>query len=225
MPDGTPVASTVVPAFLCPSDAHPEGNFNAIYTPVSDEPFAKSNYVAVAGAGDGDNNALGEGHMSNLNNSDWQLIWGVFGKNFDTTFANISDGSTNVILLGERSSRNNIDSGDTNAYEAGVGAIWAGVGNRNEDYPKVDTRTGEISSSGDEVSKDWSVFGHMYSESPENWSINGRDTPRGIASSYHNGGANVALGDRSARFVSENLNVGTLADLCRMADGQVVEGF
>ena len=65
----------------------------------------------------------------------------------------------------------------------------------------------------------------MFSESALNWSINGRDTPRGVASSFHTGGANVALGDGSVRFADENLNVSTLGTLVRMADGEVVSGF
>ena len=138
-------------------------------------------------------------------------IWGVFGKNSETTIADMSDGTTNVVLFGERATRTEAESGSSSS-RTGAGAVWGGVGDSNGQYPGS-------------VSKDWSVFGHMFSESPENWSINGRDTPRGVASSFHTGGANVAMGDGSARFVSDNLNVSILGQVVRMADGSVVQGF
>jgi prepilin-type processing-associated H-X9-DG protein len=65
----------------------------------------------------------------------------------------------------------------------------------------------------------------MFSEAAQNWSINGNDTPRGIASSFHPGGANVVFGDGSVRYLNENLNVSTLGILVRMSDGFVVPGF
>jgi len=216
----TACASGSIPAFQCPSDEG--GEFNRHYTQLSAvSPFTKSNYVAIAGAGDG----IERGDMDNFNLPQFSRIWGIFAKNSRTTFAEISDGTTNTILLGERATRTNVASGDTGGFEAGAGAVWSGVGNSNNDYPRADTSTGELGTSGDSVSKDWAVFGHMFSESPNNWSINGRDTPRGVASSFHPGGASVALGDGSVRFLNENLNVSTLGVLVRMADGNVIPNF
>ena len=55
-PDGTLYASSVVPFLICPSDASPDGDFNPDYTPTTQRGagnlFGKSNYVALAGAGD-----------------------------------------------------------------------------------------------------------------------------------------------------------------------------
>ena len=205
---GTACVSSVIPAFLCPSDGSPDGDFNSTYSiTASPSLAAKSNYVAVAGAGDG----VIRGDMDNFNLSQFRQIWGVFGKNSETTFGDIADGTTNVILFGERATRTEAESGSSSS-RTGAGAVWGGVGNSNGQYPG-------------NVSRDWSVFGHMFSESPENWSINGRDTPRGVASSFHTGGANVSMGDGSARFVSDNINVSIFAQVVRMADGSVVQGF
>lgn len=216
LPDGSFCAGNVIPAYLCPSDAGPDGDFNSSYTQTttlsSGGPFAKSNYVAIAGAGDGN----ASGSMTNFNTPQFSRIWGVFGKNSKTTIAEIRDGTSNTILVGERATRNNIQSGDTGSLEAGAGAVWSGVGSSNSDFPTAE---------GDTVSKDWAVFGHMFSESVANWSINGNDTPRGVASSFHTGGANAAFGDGSAHFLSENLNISTLGVLVRMSDGQVVPSF
>ena len=213
------VASGVVPAYLCPSDAGPDGDFNASLTPVSTVPFAKSNYVAITGAGDGGTTTIdgvraGDGNSFNL--PGFTAFWGMFGKNSKTTHGDILDGSSNVIMIGERATRDNVDSGQDSAREAGFGAVWSGVGNSNRDYPTVGSDT---------VAKDWAVFGHMFSEFAAGWSINGWDTPRGIASSFHVGGANIARGDGSVSFLNENLNIHTLSVLSRMSDGEVVPGF
>ena len=217
LPNGEPCASSVIPFAICPSDASPDGDFNPTYTQTSaTSPFGKSNYVAIAGAG----NALkpsGASDMDVFNLSSQRQLWGVFGKNSKTTFGDLSrDGTTNVILLGERATRSNVQSGDTGSEDAGQGAVWSGVGNSNGDFPRVGS---------DKVSKDFAVFGMMSSENVDNWSINGNEAPRGVTSSCHSGGANVALADGSTRFVNENLNVSTLAKLVRMQDGQVVTGF
>jgi len=226
MPDGTPCASATIPAYLCPSDASPDGDFNRAYTQTAAaSPFGKSNYVALVGAGDGNIPRIDNDLMNNFNSGQFSQFWGAFGKNSKTSIGSMSDGTSNVIIIGERATRSNIDSGDSGSFEAGVGAVWAGVGRSNGDFPRVDGETGELGTSGDSVSKDWAVFGHMFSESADNWSVNGTDTPRGVASSFHTGGANVALGDGSVRFVSQDLNVSILAQLVRMADGEVVSGF
>lgn len=207
--DGNPCASQVVPFFLCPSDAGRDGDSNAAYTHMdATANFAKANYVALAGAGDG----ITRGDMTAFNSSASSHLWGVFGKNSKTTFGDISDGSSNTVLFGERASRTEAESsGNPSDDDVSYGAVWSGVVNSNSTVPSN--------------SKDWAVFGHMFSESPENWSINGEDTPRGIASSFHPGSANVVFGDGSTRSLDENLNVSTLGVLVRMADGRVVPSF
>ena len=224
--DGTPCAAQVIPFYICPSDSGDD--FNPGYTPINDSPpaasdFAKSNYVALAGAGPLPTG--GSANMTTFNDSAFSQLWGIFGKNSKTTFGNITDGASNTILFSERATRTNVESGDSGSIEAGSGAVWAGITGSNNDYPKVDGTTGELGTSGDSVSKDWSVFGHVASDNAANWSINGRDTPRGPASSYHPGSANVVFGDGSTRSLDENINIDTLAVLIRMADGVVIPSF
>jgi len=224
---GEPCASQVIPAYICPSDG--EGNLVPVLTVTeAPSPSAKSNYVAIAGAGNinsGDPIEIA-GEMDHLNNTvdnrnqgmnNTTFLWGVFGKNSKTTFSNISDGSSNVIFIGERATRSNHDSGqDLDIQLRPGGAVWAGVAFANGQYTPPE---------GGKISKDFLVFGYMFDETAENWSVNGAESPRGVASSFHPGGANVAMGDGSVRNLSDDLNVGVLADLVRMGDGNVIPGF
>jgi len=219
---GTACASAVIPAFICPSDSG--GDTNLVLTPIvirsNGGECGKSNYVALAGAGNNHSdddiiieNTPGASSGSNIMNSF------NFGKNSKTSIAAMSDGTSNIMILGERSSRNEVEAGRVSARNGNAGAVWAGVTSSQSQY----SRNPDVGNT--EISKDWTVFGHMSSEEPTNWSINGLDQARGVASRFYTGGANVALGDGSVRFVSQDLNVGILGDLVRMADGNVVSGF
>ena len=214
MPDGSPCVSQNIPFFQCPSDAGPDGNdsYTPTAIPVAGALCGKSNYVAIAGAGTAPPFGTGLSELSTSAAGIFVPFWGIFGINSRTTFGNISDGTTNTIMFGERATRTKAEaSGDPGQDTISSGAIWAGRTPSNSDVPST--------------SADWGTLGHMHSEDATNWSINGFDTPRGITSSFHTGGANICLGDASVQFLNENLNVETLADLVRMADGVVVPGF
>ena len=208
-------ASTVVPFFICPSDSSPDGDFNPHFTPTAtaeNSPFAKSNYVGIAGAGlvDGLNSLQG---LELFNDVKGKETWGVFAINSKTTFAEMADGSSNTIFFGERASKTEAEAGKVRPVNIQYGAIWAG---------RVDSQAQQLESG---VSAHWGTLGHAHSTDAGNWSINGGDTPRGISSSFHAGGANLVLGDGSTRFVDENLNIETLHDLVQMLDGSVISNF
>ena len=218
--DGTRVATAVIPGFLCPSDNGPEGDGNACYTP--DEPiaagalFGKANYIAVAGAINSYNKTAEAQHRA---------FWGILSQNSKTTFANILDGSSNTMLLGERSSKKYTEIDPTGAVvtpRANYGAIWAGRDGSNGDYTSkvFDASGSQITS----FSADYATVG-VTGDNAANWSINGFDSPRGIGSSNHPGGANTVFADGSSHNLDENLNILELMNLASMADGNVLAGF
>ena len=62
-------------------------------------------------------------------------------------------------------------------------------------------------------------------DSAARWSVNGTDTPRSVASSFHPGGANAVFSDGSTHNLSDNLNISVLRNLAAMADGNVIGEF
>ena len=202
--DGVPLASNVIPAFICPSDASPDGDFNSSCTFV-DAPdgqlFAKANFVAAVGAL----------RHENSDDAGFEDAWGIMAANTRTTFGNIQDGSSNTILIGERASRTETESGEVGSgVEDGWGAVWVGrilnsrrlVGGRFSH----DCFAGEID--GDDA---------------RSFGVNGTRTPSCLISSFHPGGGHAALADGSTHFLTDNTDLDTLKRLAAMADGEVVQ--
>lgn len=213
--DGKYLGTKVIPAFICPSDAKGDGDYNSIRTHktiVAEGAgnYSKSCYVACIGSCDRNQ----AGRVSD------KIHWGIFARNSRTQFGHISDGSSNVILLGERSSRTRFESGEGSPDRVSYGALWQGAISKGDTHHTPNNR--EISehnaTMGEGSRNDSAVNARRYG-------VNGTRQPRGIASSFHPGGAAVAAADGSAHFLQENINYALLNDLKAMADGVVVAGF
>lgn len=202
---GKLVASNVIPAFICPSDSSPDGDFNSSLTHMSapdGQLYAKANYVAAVGA------------LSHQNSDDdeFAAAWGIMATNTRTTFGAIGDGGSNTILIGERASRTEEASGAVESERVDAwGAIWAGRilnSARNErGHFSNDCCAGRLTTDNDSRS----------------WGVNGTRTSDGLISSFHTGGGHAGFADGSTHFLSDNTSLDTLKRLAAMADGEVVE--
>ena len=225
-PAGLVALQTPQPNFRCPSDVGPAlNNFkstlagapnwynrNATSTGANEIPIATSNYVMVAGTGSSTTPPATPGTTTTP-------PLGVGFQNSKINFRDITDGTSNTLLVGERawkygqvmggaatvvgfSASVNVQDGNNGVKTAGLGAI--GIG-----YDGI------------------------------NWSATNADhQPRGF-SSVHVGGAQFALCDGSVRFISENIDykstgpnvdltlwvTTTFARLLARNDGQVVGEF
>ena len=210
---GELVGSNVIPTFICPSDSSPDGDFNSSLThemAPDGQFYAKANYIAV----------VGSDIQENAKDPDFASTWGIMATNTRTGFGAISDGASNTILLGERSSRTEEASGASESERVEAwGAIWAGRvlnSQRNErGHFSNDTCTGRLTS----ASPDDSDF----SDEVRRWSVNGTRTSDGMISSFHQGGGHAAFADGSTHFLPDNTSLVTLQRLAAMADGQVVQ--
>ena len=117
--NGNALASNVIPAFLCGSDAAPDGNFNLCWThkdivAAGGKLYAKSNFVVACGAC----------NSNQSTNRAFVSAWGICVPNSKTPMGIIKDGTSNTIVLGERSSQTELEAGQANprvSYGAALG--------------------------------------------------------------------------------------------------------
>ena len=191
----TEFSSTPLPLFRCPSDNGEE------LTPAG---FARSNYQANAGR---DNSQAYDPVFD---------YGGVMLQNSETTFASISDGSSNTILLGERKTSSPEEILGTRAS-----LIWAGVLGTVEDDEFFAGTSLNISN------VMWFSFFVDFELSRLN--IPPTTTPRGTNfapfSSNHPGGVQFGFCDGSVRFIEDGVDPCELAMLGIRNDGGEFEAI
>lgn len=227
--DGDLLVSTVIPSFICPSDSSPDGDFNKYWTRESlvnsgAGMHSKSNYVACMGACNGveSPSAIVELNRPDFNRNASFTEWGIFGLNSKTTFPTITDGASNVIAIGERSSKSEVKAGSTASTARDTyGAIWSG-------RPSSAWGQANESASGGSRNSFWAVMGSVPRTSPTSaptFGVNGTRQSETVASSFHPGGANVTFADGSSHYISNDITFDAFVALCQMSDGEPVPTF
>ena len=198
--DSIAAASQIVPAFICPSD--PMDGLNA-----DRSNFGKSNYLAIAGTSAIQTNPSGQ-PLGAKN--------GMFFENSSRSLRDVTDGTTNTLFISERTTQNDPE-GSTQC--GGVRCNWAGglwIGPRviqssatwHTCLRLLDTTNVGGGSPTYGLGTSTATWGH-------DW----------IAKGCHTGGMQVAMGDGSVRFISENINLQTYEALHTPGQGEVVGEF
>jgi prepilin-type N-terminal cleavage/methylation domain-containing protein/prepilin-type processing-associated H-X9-DG protein len=187
----------LLPAFVCPSDPHGDKSIWGGSDSDHDTPdgYAKNNYPAVAGAHD----------IGNSMASYPQEGMGMFTVGSSTRIRNITDGTSNCLMVGEAFQSEH----ESLSIIHPAAAIWVRAiftrPTNNADGRSV-IRTTKASGLPIPINVTASL------------SDNGFSSP-------HVGGAHFALADGSVRFLSENINLWTYENLSTMADGNVLGEF
>jgi len=152
---------TPVKGYMCPSDTVFPLNTNRMFSKVGLTPpvaIAISNYP---GNGGNDGNT------------------GLFEEDKTIRIADITDGTSNVLAVGERRSK-----------DKSYATLWAGI----------------IQVDGETANGQSGARGYTYYRMPDGDTLTGAINPQDAFSSNHTGGANFALCDGSVRFISESVN-------------------
>ena len=171
-----PLLQEGIPSYRCPSDTAPQINSDHVPLDINDNPveISTSNYVANH---DGDYWVQGDR--------------GMFGQNSSYRFRDITDGTSNTIMLGERNwrlSRNNVGViPECNAgLVFGIGGDGTGDTGRRGRFTLALGRFG-INPAGAEAD--------AVSQCARGYSSN------------HRGGAQFLMSDGAVRFISENIQI------------------
>jgi prepilin-type N-terminal cleavage/methylation domain-containing protein/prepilin-type processing-associated H-X9-DG protein len=132
----------------------------------------------------------------------------IFGENSETTLPDITDGTTNTLLMGEQTLE--LFNGTTTswAYAGWVSVGIDPVGGWNVTYPATGLN----------------VWNYNNNTSPLN-NVPGRRATWYNAASLHTGGVNFVMADGSVRFIQQSIDVPNLTRMCRMADGEVIDNM
>lgn len=205
-----PVA-LVVPGLNCPSDPLPRNpadwtDMGALYPDLA---WASGYYSQTSYGGNGGTLSCTDGNFPAPSQD------GVFHLGSRVRLADVSDGSSQTLLFGERSHRDPEYDRATSAWDPGYGPLgrwtsWAWAGNWDGSAAAVtlstpvpiNYRVPPLSDPGD-----WLWEGYRLCAFGSN----------------HPGGANVAFADGSVRFVRENTPLPLLQALSTRSGGEVIE--
>jgi prepilin-type N-terminal cleavage/methylation domain-containing protein/prepilin-type processing-associated H-X9-DG protein len=181
------VSWRVIKTFICPADSLP-GEPIDTSEGASSPPrhWALTSYGACAGR---------RSYRRNVQTQD-----GPFIHNVPRRFADITDGTTNTIFLGER---------------AHFDPVFDSIPGENLDewgWWAFGAEGDVLLSAAERIN--WLM------PAPANQA--NYDLRINVFGSMHSGGANFAMGDGSVRFISQNLDLVTLQRLCMHQDGNVV---
>jgi prepilin-type N-terminal cleavage/methylation domain-containing protein/prepilin-type processing-associated H-X9-DG protein len=202
-PANATVRATRVSVYVCPSDSPPQTVpvYDCGNPPAASNPpvallldLAPSSYVGVLGGG-------------NKNNPDplcgcyeWQPFNGTFHRNSRTRVADITDGTSNTIGIGERDNRF-------------VQSSWAGVVPGAEVIYNPDLGRG-CQNSRPPIT---AVLVHS-----RQYTVNRTDASPAAFHTLHPGGGNFLFMDGSVRFFKDTIALDTMRALCTRAYGEVV---
>jgi prepilin-type N-terminal cleavage/methylation domain-containing protein/prepilin-type processing-associated H-X9-DG protein len=203
-----PVTAKVVRSLLCPSD-RVGGDISQMHSPFPPHQlggiWSHSNYLAFFG--DSNYGATMDARLKQKYNA-------AFGSNYGARLTEITDGTSNTMVLGE--------------YLTGVPQAEGPYDNRGvhwidlPGYSQLYTQSGPNSSSPDLFYPLWHSYHRPELNLPS--ADSGQDQTTAASRSRHPGGVQVLLADGSIRFVRQTIALGVWRALGSTRGGEVVSG-
>ncbi len=219
------VAATVVPTYVCPS--------NAGENPITDAEFGAAGFP-VGGTFGITNYLLSKGVNYKWCNQPNSLVGkGVFDIGLKTRFADISDGTSNTLLVGEGATGSKFKlcskqgctgpaANDATGQPAQPRQAWLVPQALSTSYP-FSPHASIFGSTADRINKN-PITATLIDDSGFNGAAgctsNDKDSTSNFTS-YHTGGANFGLADGSVNFISDSTDSVVLQALSTVAGGEV----
>ena len=204
------VVNQAFPYALCPSDSGADNNSDRNnLTGAGNNGTAKTNYVYANNAWQSADIIAGTG-PDVLIDPNANGATGVFCDR-EQGLGQMRDGTTNVIILSERSSNGNGTVASTGTVANNGAALLYGV--RGDVYANIGAAITLANGGMSDIA--FATGG----------GINSNDAALAVqgVSSNHSGGVNIVLGDASTHFMSNNTSDLTFNQLVNIRDGQVVD--
>jgi len=151
--------------------------------------------------------------------ADVAYFGGIFGSQSKKGIRDMTDGTSNSIVVGERYTPSNTSTSDLRACGD---ATWVGA---TDDGSAAASTTNTAGAGTYPQSGQAAVLGEA--SNGINFGVTG-SIPRPLTTGFgslHTGGAHFAMGDGTVRFISANISLVILQNLSRIADGNVVGAF
>ena len=214
--------TTKIATYLCPSDQYTRHNNPTLNTVLGGggNPYSPSSYAGVCGTVED----MYYGYGGNLSNCEtWGQLApnGIFGKNYAYRVADILDGTSNTLMVGETSRFVNEPASNWNEWNYGPGAFGDDVGSGIRiqvvayTVPKINAKQTGVSPGYLTDPFNWFNLA-LYPQSANEGSFGFR--------SLHPGGANFLVGDGTVKFVKQTLNPQVYQALGTKTGSELISG-
>ncbi|MFL5339637.1 MAG: DUF1559 domain-containing protein [Gemmataceae bacterium] len=221
-------AGTIVPTYLCPSDAYNQNPYNDPATgPVKNPPggnWARGNYGVTAGYEDYDHQNGGASYQTSqagIPQQNHMVSSPVMACNYGARITDIADGTSNTIMVGEL--RAGLSAVDPRGVWAlgfpGSSIVNAGRASYN---PTPNNLLGGVAADGgDELQNGKQYCSPQTAALGMGCTTSGTDMTSAMARSLYGGGVNCCFADGSVHFVKDQVSQLTWVQLLSKSDGQV----
>ena len=216
--------TTKVATYLCPSDQYTRQTnptIQSVFAAGGDNPYSASSYAGVCGTIESQYYGYYGYDLSNCETWGQLAPNGIFGKNYAYRVADILDGTSNTLMVGETSRFVNEPSSKFNFWNRGAGAFGDDVGSGIRiqvvayTVPKLNAKQTGISPAWLTDPFNWWNLS-LYPQAANEGSFGFR--------SLHPGGANFLVGDGTVKFVKQTLNPQVYQALGTKSGGELING-
>ncbi|MEZ5941262.1 MAG: DUF1559 domain-containing protein [Planctomycetaceae bacterium] len=198
------VRETILKVYNCPSDINVGTKNRPESGPGSGLDYAMSSYRAVVGTTDGTDWQDNRGAFTNANLRSWKgALHTVCDRSGATVekMGTIIDGTSNTLMVGEYSTRTNPRRGSFWAYTY-TSYVNSAIHN-NQSRTLINDYNRCVAIGG----------------------MGGSNSCKRAFGSFHVGGIQFLMADGAVRFISENIDLGTLGGLGTIQNGEIIGEF